>query len=444
MKFLKVFLFIGSMMILSTKVIAQTTIVDSTMSLEQIWQVAENNNHSLQLSDLKIQESNLAILESKDQQLPELLVSGDVKLNSKFLIYDNGLFSKPENVPIKGYGYGAGYNFNFNLYNGGKIRRGIEIKKEEVSHKKYELELQKHSVKYNTAVAYYALYKLLHFRDFLDSEIVSEKKQLSQIKSLFKNGVVLKSDTLRTTVKLSQLELNLSDIEKKIGLSKQRLNILMGKDMDDNFTISYQNDTSNMDISKDSGYKEFVKVALNSSPEFKIVNSDLKLSELNILQIKSALLPKISFYSYYNYTYPQISFYPYSNNLWGFGQTGIKVQYSIDNLLKNKHSIAHAQVINSQIKENGRIKKDEITLQIKEAYLDQQQAIESVLTAEKNIVKTTETVRVIRNSYLNQESLLTDLLQAENTLLEAKFNLTSEHTNLKLSHIRLLAIMGIL
>jgi outer membrane protein len=83
-------------------------------------------------------------------------------------------------------------------------------------------------------------------------------------------------------------------------------------------------------------------------------------------------------------------------------------------------------------------------MQVKEAYLQEQQAMESIETAEKNIVKSTETVRVIRNSYLHQESLLTDLLDAENVLLEAKFNLTTAQVNLKLSHIRLLAITGIL
>jgi outer membrane protein TolC len=55
---------------------------------------------------------------------------------------------------------------------------------------------------------------------------------------------------LRTSVKLSQLELNLSDIKKKIEIAKQRINILMGHENDaevadykepvesDTFTIS--------------------------------------------------------------------------------------------------------------------------------------------------------------------------------------------------------------
>lgn len=413
------------------------------LSLEEIWKVAETNNHQLKLSDLNLQQSSLEILEAKDRLLPELSVGGDVKINSKFLIYDNGLFSSPQDVPVKGYGYGVGYNLSFNLYNGGKDKRNIVIKKEEEIRTQYEVDLQKHSVKYNVAVAYFDLYKFLHFHDFLDAEIEAEKKQLELVESLHKNGTVLKSDVLRTSVKLSRLELSLSDVAKKIDIAKQRLNILMGRENDAELAIKHQ-DTIELKAITEGDYYDYVDIAFNKSPEYKMIHSDIKLSELNIKQIKATRWPKVSLYSNYNYTYPQISFYPYSNDLWGFGQTGIKVQFSIDNLYKSKHSIAHAQVVSNQVKEKANIKKDEIYLQVKEAYLLQQQALESMETAEQNIIKTAETVRVIRSSYLNQESLLTDLLEAENALLEAKFNLTTAQTNVKLTHIRLFAITGIL
>jgi outer membrane protein TolC len=375
--------------------------------------------------------------------LPELSVGGDAKLNSKFLIYDNGLFSSPQDVPVKGYGYGVGYNLNVNLYNGGKDKRNIVIKKEQAVLIQYEVDLQKHSVKYNVAAAYFDLYKFLHFHDFLDAEIKAEKKQLALVESLHKNGTVLKSDVLRTSVKLAQLELSLSDVTKKIEIAKQRLNILMGRENDAELAIKYQ-DTIELSAITEGDYEDYVDIAFNKSPEYKIAYSAVKLSEMNIKQVKATLLPKVSLYSTYNYTYPQISFYPYSNDLWGFGQTGVKVQFSIDNLYKNKHSIAHAQVVSNEAREKANIKKDEIYLQVKDAYLQRQQALESMETAEQNIIKTAETVRVIRSSYINQESLLTDLLEAENALLEAKFNLTTAQTNVKLTHIRLLAIIGIL
>ncbi|APU96990.1 transporter [Sphingobacterium sp. B29] len=413
------------------------------LSLEEIWKVAETNNRQLKLSDLHLQQSNLEILEAKDRLLPELSVGGDAKLNSKFLIYDNGLFSSPQDVPVKGYGYGVGYNLNVNLYNGGKDKRNIVMKKEEAVRIQYEVDLQKHSVKYNVAAAYFDLYKFLHFHDFLDAEIGAEKKQLALVESLHKNGTVLKSDVLRTSVKLAQLELSLSDVTKKIEIAKQQVNILMGRENDAELTIKYQ-DTIELSAITEGDYEDYVDIAFNKSPAYKIAYSTVKLSEMNIKQVKAMLLPKVSLYSTYNYTYPQISFYPYSNDLWGFGQTGVKVQFSIDNLYKSKHSIAHAQVVSNEAREKANIKKDEIYLQVKEAYLQRQQALESMETAEQNIIKTAETVRVIRSSYINQESLLTDLLEAENALLEAKFNLTTAQTNVKLTHIRLLAIIGIL
>ncbi len=431
------------MLLFISKINAQNTENTQPLSLEEIWTIAVVNNKQLKLSDLNLQQSKIELLEAKDRLLPELFVGGDARLNSNFLIYDEGLFSSPQDVPIKGYGYSVGYNLNFNLYNGGKEKRNITIKKEEENRKLYEDDLQKHNVKFQVSVAYFDLYKYLHFYDFLDAEIEAEKKQLKLVESLFKNGTALKSDVLRTSVKLSQLELNLSDVKKKIEIAKQRINILMGNKNDDELVINYKEEIELSNIT-DGDYDDYVALAFNESPEYKIIDSDLKLSELNIKQIKATLLPKISLYSNYNYNYPQTSFYPYSNNLWGFGQTGIKVQFSIDNLYKSKKTIARAQVISNQVKEKAEIKKDEISLLIKETYLQQQQALESVETAEQNIIKTTETVRVIRNSYVNQESLLTDLLEAENALLEAKFNLTTAQTNIKLTHLKLLAIVGVL
>lgn len=423
---------------------ANAQVADRTqlLTLEEIWKTAAAQNRQLKLADLALKESNINLLEAKDKRLPELLVAGDLKRNSKFLLYDNGLFSSPQDVPISSYGYGLGYQFNLNVYNGGKDKRNIRMKQEEETRERYAFERQRNNVKYTIAVAYYDLYKFLQFRDFISAEIATEKKQLTTIENLHKNGVVLKSDVLRTSVKLSQLELSYADVEKKIEVAKQQLNILMGREEQEPLDIPYRASVSS--AIKASTFADYIDIALNQSPDYKIVNSDVKLSELNIGQVKSTLLPKFSLYSYYNYTYPQVSFYPYADHLWGYGQTGIKMQFSIDNLYKSKHSIARAHNVKDQQKEKAKIKKDEITLQVKEAYLQLKQASESVETAAKNIIQSTETVRVIRNSYLNQESLLTDLLDAENVLLEARFNLTSAQVNLKLSHIRLLVITGIL
>jgi outer membrane protein len=428
---------------LSQKVTAQEKTDSTTFTLEKVWNIAESQNRQLRLADLSRIEKNISILEAKDNRLPDLSVAGNYALNSKMLIYNNGLFSSPQDVPVSKYGYNFGYNLGFNIYSGGKDKRNIKIKQEEKLRSQNEFDLQRDNVKYAIAIAYYDLYKFDQFQALISNEISTEKKQLRIIETLNKNGIVLKSDVIRTSVKLSQLELSFSDVKKKIALTKQRLNLFMGRDSEDPLHIYYQETVSSNDI-KNSSYEDYVAVALNKSPEYKIAYNDIKLSDLNIKQVKASLLPKVSLYSYYNYTYPQISFYPYSNDLWGYGQTGIKMMFSLDNLYKSKHSLAHASNLKDQERERASIKKDEIILKIKEAYLQREQALESVVTAEENIKQSSETVRVIRNSYLNQESLLTDLLDAENVLLDAKLTLTTAKVALRLSHIRLSVITGIL
>lgn len=414
-----------------------------TLTLEKIWHIADSQNRQLQLADLIRKESHINVLEAKDQRLPELSVLGNYAVNSKMLIYNNGLFSSPDNVPVSKYGYGFGYNLDFNIYNGGRNKRNVKMKQEEEIRKQHEFELQRDNIKYTIAIAYYDLYKFMQFQDFISTEIRTEKKQLQTIETLNRNGIVLKSDVLRTAVKLSQLKLSYSDVEKKIQLVRQRLNIYMGRQSEEPLKIN-DRETVSLNDEKYAAYEDYITIALNKSPDYKITNSDIRLSELSIKQVKSGKLPVISLYSNYNYTYPQVSFYPYSNDLWGYGQTGIRLMFSLDNLYKSKHSIAHARNLNDQEKEQSNLKKDEITIKVKEAFLQRQQALESVENAEENIKQSTETVRVIRNSYLNQESLLTDLLDAENVLLEAKLTLTSAKVNLRLSHIRLLVITGIL
>src|SRR5690606_19035281 len=88
MKQYKIAPILGILLLLFAQCIyAQHTEKVQSLSLEEIWKVAEKNNRQLKLSDLNLQQSKIGILEAKDRLLPELSVSGDVKLNSKFLIY---------------------------------------------------------------------------------------------------------------------------------------------------------------------------------------------------------------------------------------------------------------------------------------------------------------------------------------------------------------------
>lgn len=414
------------------------------ISLQQVWKEVDLRNKQLKLEDFSRKQADTEIQMAKDKKLPSIAVLGTTGVNTNLPIYNKGLFSSHDSFTVSRYTYSLGYLLDFDLYDGGKKNRNVEIKKLESARYKNEYDMQRINIRYAAAVIYYDLYKFEQFKQFTESEIETEKKQLATVESLFKNGIVLKSDVLRINVKISQLELTRSEIEKKIIIAKQRLNILMGKESDAPISAQQHENIDILQFSEKSSYIYFVNIAVNRAPDFKISENEYEISNLQLKQVKSHILPKVSFYSNYSYNYPQSSFYPYSQNLWGFVQTGIKVSMSLDKLYTNKHAIESAAHLNAQQIQKMEIKKDEIMVNIREAYLQKEQAFEAVKTAEQNIMEITETVRIIRSSYINQESLLTDLLDAENLLLEAKFALTSAQINVVLSHLRLLAKTGII
>jgi len=432
-----------SIILLLQSVNAQEKDTTETMSLAKIWELASTYNQQLKLQGLRQVAARLAVIEAKDRYLPTLSLTGDFKLNTKFLLYPNGLFSTAQDVPVQTYGYGLGYNLNLNLYNGGLDKGNVKIKEEEQLASHFAYELQHSNIKYLAAIAYYELYKLMEFNNFIASEITAERRQLTIIENLYKNGIVLKSDVLRIAVKLDNLELSQSEVLKKMDVNKQKLNVLMGREEMKSLRITAQ---ENLSASQHTGcsYPDYVDLAAQQSPEFKILESAVKTSELQVKQVKSGTLPKLFLYSNYSYSYPQISFYPYSTDLWGFGQTGLKMQWSIDNAIKSKHTVAQAKLYNDEQRAILQVKREEVNLKIREIFLQHQQAAQRVATAEKNIAQSTEAVRVIKNSYLNQESLLTDLLEAENMLLEAKFKRITALVELKLNSIQLQAITGTL
>jgi uncharacterized protein YlzI (FlbEa/FlbD family) len=138
------------------------------------------------------------------ERLPELRIKGSVEKASNIPVYENGLFSKPTQHEVIHTLYRAGADFYFNIYNGNKLN--LKIKQEEILQKIKEIRKDESvsDIHYKAASLYLDLQKSLMFRKLIKEDIQDQKLQLKEIQSLYKNGVILKSDVLRTELDLSK------------------------------------------------------------------------------------------------------------------------------------------------------------------------------------------------------------------------------------------------
>lgn len=444
MKFMKQYsllTFIAFVAIFSTRISAQTRIQDEdTFDLPRVWELTEENHKKIRIIKLNAKEKTEQIKSAKINRLPNINLQGSYSRLSDMPLYENGLFNHPTTARINSTNYSSALTTDVSLYNGMTVTRGIKIQETELESIHLILQLSLSEARLETAKLFYTLIRYEHYKGLVEKEIKQDDKQLTEINSLYRNGIILKSDVLRSEVTLSNHQMLLTEINNNLVIVQQQLNLLMGRNELAPINPSYK------DLDKaliaESTYEEYLQNAIHNAYNLRITDNDIHIGELQLKQIQAKILPKISMFAEYSFNYPQNKFYPYSNALYGIGQVGLKLNIPISNLYQIKHQKNSQKIfISKQMLEKEKV-TDQIKNELRTSFVKYTETLQRITVAEKNISQSTETLRILRNSYFNQQSLLTDLLDAETQLLQAQFDLTTAQINAKIEYYEIQKVIG--
>lgn len=411
------------------------------LSLKELWEQVSLNSKTLAIKDLEVLQSKEELKNAGIQRLPDISLDGEYAKLSNLPQYERGIFHSPANYPIAHTTYSLGTSVYFNLYNGGTQNRNMQTRKVSITIREQQRQLSGSEIRLLATAWYLDILRGKAFLNLLAQDIAEQNKVLAQIKVSYKNGVVLKSDVLRTELKLSKQQLLATELQNDISIASQKISLLMGKD--ENMRIEPA-DPFLPDTLQLSGYANLLQAAASGAREIRISKEERRQAELQLKQVKSHTLPQIGLFANYAYSYPQGRFYPYVLSLYGLGMVGIKASYSISALFKNKHQVSiAAMAVEQNVLEHLDI-EDQIKNQLKEAYLRLQEGQEKISVAKINIIQATENLRVLKNSYINQTSLITDYLDADVQLLQSKFDLSAARIAVQLQYYQLQKILGTL
>ncbi|MGH1516504.1 TolC family protein [Chryseobacterium sp. JK1] len=389
------------------------------LSLKDAWHRAEENSRHIKINTLSTDIAEAEVKDAKRERLPEIGVKGSIEKASNIPIYENGIFSKPTQHEVIHTLYRAGADFYLNIYEGNKLNLKIRENQTLQKIKTIQKEQAVSDIHYKTASLYLDLQKTLIFRDLIKKDIADQKVQLKEIQTLYKNGVVLKSDVLRVDLELSKRKMALVTIENDILIATQKLNIILG--IPDEQIVIPEAPFSEWD--EKMTYNEYLKQALDHSFNYHVSEQQTELSKLKLKQVKANVSPKIGLYGEFYYANPQIFLYPYNPYWYSLGIVGLKASFSISSLYHNTQKVKAAALEFEKEEEVHKDTEDKIRQQVKEAYLRYQEALEQIKVAETNVVQAKENARIMKNTYFSQTSLITDLLDADIQLLQTKFEL---------------------
>ncbi|MBS1573910.1 MAG: TolC family protein, partial [Bacteroidetes bacterium] len=189
------------------------------ITLDEAIDLSLKNNHQLKTDQAKIEEATAAVKEATERRLPNASVSGSyLRLNSanfnlKIKSDSAGSRSSGGGSPkVNQLAYGL-LNVSLPIYQGGKIKYGIESSRYLAEAIKLDATDDRDEVVQNTIEAFANLFKAKSAVRLVKENLAQSQQRVKDFSNLEKNGLLARNDLLKAQLQSSNLELSLLDAE---------------------------------------------------------------------------------------------------------------------------------------------------------------------------------------------------------------------------------------
>lgn len=414
-----------------------------SLALPEAIELSIKNSHQLKNSEAKIEEATAALKEAVDKKLPNASISGSyLWLNSPNISMkgsqDNsggGGGGTEETPKVHQIMYGLA-NVSLPVYQGGRIRYGIESSKLLAEAAKLDADVQKDEVIQNTVEAYFNLYKAGEQVKLVKESLAQSQQRVKEFSDLEKNGLLARNDLLKAQLQASNKELALVDAQNNFQLANVNMDLLLGLPE----STQLQLDTTVVDQPAQlETLDTYVQSALTNRKEISSLDLKKKSADFNVKSSRADLYPSLNVTGgYVAANIPNLLSVTNAVNL------GVGVTYDIGSLWKNKAKVQQNEARVKQLVANEGLLNDQVRLEVNRNYLDVLSNQKKIQVYQKAIEQAEENYRITKNKYDNSLATTTDLLDADVAQLEAKVNYVYAKADAVVKYNDLLKAAGML
>ena len=377
------------------------------MGLDDVSRLVERNREVI-IETLNHEIDANRLRQSKSERLPELLGTADGYLSQKMPL-------KHDSRSGHLWRYHVNLYSEFDLYAGGKFLNQIKRIRTEEEISQERLRNMEQEVNLKGYVLLYDIYRNIKYKDFIRSSIHLREKEYQRINEFFENGLVLKSDLLRSKLYITDLQKQEIEIQNSINILSDQLCTLLG--MDESHVIE---PLLMADLKYQLGetFDELFEHALEHSPYLRIHHKKIDRESLVLKETKAVQRPNLKLYAQYGIGSP-LPYYSYDHQIGG--EIGFKLSFRLSSLYKNRAK-CRAQALRITQAEQVLTREEEaLKNRLFELYTRYEESLLNIDRALQKIDMSKESMRILRNSYFNQQALLIDVLESETQSMQASF-----------------------
>lgn len=415
---------------------AQDT-TEQVISLEKLFELAEENSKTLKPGITGVSEAEAAIAVAKNVRLPEINLSLSFSYLGDGLLIDRD-FSHTITAPMPHFGNNFIFEVSQVIYSGGAINNGIaiaELQKESVT---LDLDIVRKRLRFQIVGYYLELFKQENLLRVYEKNIEQTKQVLKEVRTKSDEGILLKNDITRYELLLSNLELSSIQIRNTLTILNGELLTIVGLPQD----MILKPDRSMLAEALPQNEQTWEEIALSHSQELKQALLLVEINKKEDKLLRSERLPQIAFVAGNHLDGPITIEVPPINKNFNYWYAGIGVKYNLSSLYKTKKTLNRSKFTIQRNTEQYDYVKEQTDLTIRDSYIRYLEAYEQVETQEKSVELAGQNYDIISNRYKNDMALITDMMDASSSKLQAEVQLVNARINIIYHYYKLKYLSG--
>ncbi|MFA6549403.1 MAG: TolC family protein [Candidatus Margulisiibacteriota bacterium] len=290
---------------------------------------------------------------------------------------------------------------------------------------------------YNVAQAYYNVIKAQKMIDVAKESRQMADSHFKQINAMLAAGTASKADLLRTEVQVENYDLGLIKTHNALELARAYFNNALGVNLEEKVSLIESELTGT--VAHVPTYKELLDIAFQYRPDWQAFLLGKGMSEDNLTLAKTAYLPTVMLSANAG---NRINEYPsYKSDVNSWTVTGAASWTMFDGFgIQNRVREAAANLASQE--QNEAQVRNNIALEVRDAYLNLTNALETIDLAKKTVESAQESYKVSSQRFLAGAGTNLEVLDAQVSFTQAKVNYLQALFDVEIARAKVDKVVG--
>ena len=309
-----------------------------------------------------------------------------------------------------------------------------------------DLDLQTQTTLFSIDQAYWMVVSLKQKEKLAISYRDLVKKLNEDVHKMIKQGVATRADGLKVDVKVNEAEMQITQVEDGLALSKMLLCQLCGIPMNQEITLADEDkDALNLSIASTHAEQQAAlnDSSLSSRPELRLLQNVTDASKQATNLVKAAFLPHVALTGGYMISNPNV-WNGFQKNFTGVWNVGVLVQIPVWNWGEGAYKVRAAKATAHIAQMNFDDTREKIQLQVTQSQFKVKEAEKKLNMARKNINSAEENLRCANLGFKEGVMDVTDVMAAQTAWQQAQSQKIDAEIDVKLTQVGLNKALGIL